>query len=69
MLYGLAAPPIDPPLYLALGAGFVSQTQSDDVSLVAACAVHAGGVLYLQTICLPLQDDPASWPQGRVLGT
>ena len=42
--------------------------------------MHAGGVLYLQTICvchgakirliiapwcLPLQDDPASRPQGR----
>ena len=28
----------------------------------------AGGVLYLQTICLPLHDDPASQLQDRVLG-
>ena len=42
MLHGLAAPPIDPSLYLALGAGFVSQ--SDDVSLLVLCMP---GVCYI----------------------
>ena len=63
----LAAPPLNtrPCIWrFALGPGFVSQ--SDDVSLLVLCC--AGGVLYLQTICLPLHDDPASRPQGRVLG-
>ena len=32
------------------------------------CLCCAGSVLYLRTICLPLHDDPASRPQGRVLG-
>ena len=38
----LVAPPLDPSLYLALGAGFVSQ--SDGVSLLALCMP---GVCYI----------------------
>jgi len=46
----LAAPPLDPSLYLALRAR--RWLRIAKWRRVAACAVHARGVLYLQTICV-----------------
>ena len=46
----LAAPPLDPSLYLALRAR--RWLRIAKWRRVAACAVRAGGVLYLQTICV-----------------
>jgi len=78
----LAAPPLDPSLYDVSRASRSALASYRKVTTCRSCAVHAGCVLYLRTICVcrrraavggpdhfsKADYDPASRPQGRVLG-